>query len=44
MPHRRPEGIVFVSYAHADRRRVAPLVKFLAARFTVWWDKEIELG
>jgi hypothetical protein len=36
--------MVFVSYAHADRTRVEPLVKALAARFNVWWDKEIELG
>jgi TIR domain len=41
---RRPKGMVFVSYAHVDRKRVEPLVNLLAARFNVWWDKEIELG
>ncbi len=41
---RRPKGMVFVSYAHVDRNRVEPLVDLLAARFNVWWDKEIELG
>jgi len=44
MAERKPQGMVFVSYAHADRRRVEALVNALAARFNVWWDKDIELG
>src|SRR5262249_19243658 len=44
MPQRRPEGMVFVSYARGDRDRVEPLVNVLAARFNVWWDKQIEAG
>jgi TIR domain len=36
--------MVFVSYAHADRKRVEPLVKVLASHFNVWWDSGIELG
>ena len=44
MAQRRPKGMVFVSYAHEDRERVESLVKALAARFNVWWDREIELG
>jgi hypothetical protein len=36
--------MVFVSYAHDDRKRVEPLMKVLAARFNVWWDRDIELG
>ena len=44
MAQRRPKGMVFVSYAHEDRKRVEPLVRALAARFNVWWDREIELG
>jgi len=44
MAKRKPHGMVFVSYAHADRARVEPLVNALAAQFNVWWDKEIELG
>jgi hypothetical protein len=44
MTQRRPKGLVFVSYARDDRNRVEPLVKMLAARFNVWWDKEIEPG
>jgi hypothetical protein len=41
---RRPKGMVFVCYAHEDRKRVEPLVNLLAVRFNVWWDREIELG
>ena len=44
MAQRRPKGMVFVSYAHEDRKRVEPLMKALAARFNAWWDREIELG
>ncbi|MCP5416268.1 MAG: toll/interleukin-1 receptor domain-containing protein [Chromatiaceae bacterium] len=44
MSQRRPNGLVFVSYAHQDRQRVEPLVKALATHFNVWWDREIELG
>jgi TIR domain len=44
VPQRRPQGLVFVSYAHDDRSRVEPLVEALAARFNVWWDKDIEIG
>lgn len=44
MARRRPEGLVFVSYAHEDQRRVEPLVKLLSEHFNVWWDQEIELG
>ena len=35
MARRVTKGLVFVSYAHADRMRVEPLVRFLAARFNV---------
>jgi TIR domain len=41
---RRPPGMVFISYAHADRERVEPLVNALVARFNVWWDRDIEIG
>jgi hypothetical protein len=41
---KRQNGLVFVSYAHEDRERVEPLVRFLAPRFNVWWDRQIELG
>ncbi|MGH9336036.1 MAG: toll/interleukin-1 receptor domain-containing protein, partial [Vicinamibacteria bacterium] len=44
MPRKRPRGMVFVSYAHADKDRVEPLVSFLARRFNVWWDRGIETG
>jgi hypothetical protein len=44
MPVKRPEGLVFISYAHDDRARVEPLVDQLARRFNVWWDRNIELG
>lgn len=44
MPKRRPKGMVFVSYAHADHQRVEPLVQFLAERFNVSWDRGIEVG
>lgn len=44
MVRRRQKGLVFISYAHTDRERVEPLVKVLAARFNVWWDRGIELG
>ena len=44
MPQLRPKRLVFISYAHADRARVEPLVKVLASRFNVWWDRGIELG
>jgi adenylate cyclase len=36
---------VFVSYARADRARVAPLVAAIVAKgWTVWWDPEITPG
>jgi adenylate cyclase len=36
---------IFVSYARADRQRVAPLVAALEAKgFSVWWDPEIVGG
>jgi adenylate cyclase len=36
---------VFVSYARADKARVAPLVAAIEARgWTVWWDPEITPG
>jgi adenylate cyclase len=36
---------VFISYARADKARVAPLVKAIEARgWTVWWDPEITPG
>ena len=36
---------VFVSYARADRDRVAPLVAAIVARgWSVWWDPEITPG
>jgi hypothetical protein len=44
MAQRRPKGMVFLSYAHEDLDRVEPLMKVLAARFNVWWDRDIELG
>jgi hypothetical protein len=44
MPKRRPNGMVFVSYAHADRQRVEPLVNFLATLFNVYWDQHIGPG
>jgi adenylate cyclase len=36
---------IFVSYARADRARVAPLVAALEAQgWSVWWDAEINPG
>ncbi|HEX5961870.1 MAG TPA: TIR domain-containing protein [Rhodanobacteraceae bacterium] len=36
---------VFVSYARADKARVAPLVKAIEAKgWSVWWDPEISPG
>src|SRR5215472_3914125 len=36
---------VFVSYARADKARVAPLVSALEAQgWSVWWDPEITPG
>jgi hypothetical protein len=36
---------VFVSYARADKARVAPLVAAIEARgWSVWWDPEIAPG
>ena len=41
-PHR---ALIFISYARADRQRVAPLATALAAKgFDVWWDALIEGG
>ncbi len=37
--------LVFVSYSHEDRDRVAPLVKrFRRRRWEVWWDRENRIG
>lgn len=44
MARRRPKGLVFVSYARADKERVEPLVKVLASRFSVTWDHDIQAG
>jgi len=36
---------IFVSYARADRARVAPLVAAIEARgWSVWWDPDISPG
>ncbi|NDU91424.1 MAG: toll/interleukin-1 receptor domain-containing protein, partial [Ferrovum sp.] len=36
---------VFVSYARADKARVAPLVAAIEAKgWSVWWDPEITPG
>ncbi|MBS0382165.1 MAG: toll/interleukin-1 receptor domain-containing protein, partial [Proteobacteria bacterium] len=36
---------VFISYARADKARVAPLVAAIEAKgWTVWWDPEITPG
>jgi DNA/RNA endonuclease G (NUC1) len=36
---------IFLSYTHADRERVRPLVTFLEAEgWTVWWDRGIVPG
>ncbi len=40
-----PSAMVFISYARADRSRVAPLAAALSAQgFDVWWDALIEGG
>jgi hypothetical protein len=40
-----PRQRVFVSYAHADKIRVRPLVEHLVSSgFTVWWDDALETG
>lgn len=38
------KGIVFVSYAHADRARVEPLVTALKKQFNIFWDGDLEPG
>ena len=39
------EALVFVSYDHEDRDRVAPVVKRLRRRrWEVWWDRETRIG
>src|SRR5574337_1288799 len=46
-PSRRspPVADVFISYARADKARVAPLVAAIEARgWSVWWDPEITPG
>ena len=36
---------IFLSYTHADRERVRPLVTLLEAEgWTVWWDRGIVPG
>jgi hypothetical protein len=41
----QPPPLVFVSYSHEDRDRVAPLVKRLRRRrWEVWWDRENRIG
>ena len=40
----RPNGMVFVSYAHKDRERVEPLILELQSRFNVFWDPHIRPG
>lgn len=36
---------IFLSYAHADRSRIEPLVQwFEEAGYRVWWDRQIEPG
>ena len=41
----RPPGEVFVSYAHADKERVRPIVDCLeSAGLNVWWDEDIVPG
>jgi hypothetical protein len=36
---------VFVSYDHADKERVRPLVDIMKAKgWSVWWDTEVEIG
>ena len=51
MGQRRPNGLsadmadVFVSYARADKARVAPLVAAIEAKgWSVWWDPDISPG
>jgi hypothetical protein len=44
MAKRKPAGMVFISYAHADRERVEPLVRRLAAKFNVWYDRGLQVG
>jgi hypothetical protein len=34
------KGIVFVSYAHADRARVEPLVMVMKKQFNMFWDSD----
>src|SRR5579862_746617 len=42
---RVPMADIFVSYARADKLRVAPLVAALEAQsWSVWWDPEITPG
>ena len=38
------KGMVFVSYAHADRARVEPLVAALKTRFNIFWDADLAPG
>ena len=36
---------IFVSYAHADKARIAPLVAAIEAKgWSVWWDPQIDPG
>ena len=38
------KGIVFVSYAHAVRARVEPLVTALKKQFNIFWDGDLAPG
>jgi hypothetical protein len=42
----RPVGIpmadIFLSYGHADRARAEVIATALTARFSVWWDKDLD--
>ncbi len=38
------QGLVFISYAHADDALVRPVVKLLQNYFQIWWDQHIDAG
>ena len=33
---------IFLSYGHADRARAEVIATALTARFSVWWDKDLD--